>query len=49
VRPEDVSPGNVVSSAAIGQMELRVEGRGMVSQPLNPGWLYRILSGILPF
>jgi flagellar L-ring protein precursor FlgH len=49
VRPEDISPSNVVSSAAIGQMELRVQGQGMVSQSLNPGWLYKILMGISPF
>lgn len=49
VRPEDISPSNVVSSAAVGQMELRVQGQGVVSQPLNPGWLYKILLGILPF
>jgi flagellar L-ring protein precursor FlgH len=49
VRPEDITPGNIVSSADVGQMELRVEGRGLVSQPLNPGWLYKILMGISPF
>lgn len=49
VRPEDISPGNVVSSRDVGQMELRVEGRGVVSQPLNPGWLYKLLMGISPF
>ncbi len=49
VRPEDISPGNIVASSDVGQMELRVQGRGMVSQPLNPGWLYRILLGVLPF
>lgn len=49
VRPEDISPGNVVSSRDVGQMELRVEGRGIVSQPLNPGWLYKLLMGISPF
>ncbi len=49
VRPEDISAKNIVSSAAIAQMEVRVQGRGIVSQPLKPGWLYRILNGILPF
>jgi len=49
VRPEDINPSNVVSSAAVGQMELRVQGQGVVSQPLNPGWLYKILLGVLPF
>jgi flagellar L-ring protein precursor FlgH len=49
VRPEDISARNVVLSGSIAQMEVRVQGRGIVSQPLNPGWLYRILSGIFPF
>jgi len=49
VRPEDISPGNVVLSSAVAQMSVRVQGKGTVSQPLKPGWLYRILSGILPF
>jgi len=49
VRPEDIGPNNVVLSSAIAQMSVRVQGRGAVSQPLKPGWLYRILSGFLPF
>ncbi len=49
VRPEDISRGNVVPSSAVAQMVVRVHGRGAVSQPLKPGWLYQILSGILPF
>lgn len=49
VRPADISARNVVPSGAIAQMEIRVHGKGVVSQPLKPGWLYRILNGILPF
>ncbi len=49
VRPEDIGAGNVVSSAAIAQMEIRVQGRGTVSQPLKPGWLYKILTAVMPF
>jgi len=49
VRPDDLSRGNVVLSSAVAQMSVRVQGRGIVSQPLKPGWLYRIMSGILPF
>jgi flagellar L-ring protein precursor FlgH len=49
VRPEDISSNNVVSSAAVAELEVRVEGRGIVSQPLKPGWLYKILSGLIPF
>lgn len=49
VRPTDINSQNVVSSAAIAQMEIRVQGRGVVSQPLKPGLLYRILNGVFPF
>ncbi len=49
VRPEDINKNNVVLSSAVAQMSVRVQGRGVVSQPLKPGWLYRILMGILPF
>ena len=49
VRPEDISPHNVVYSSAIAQMSVRVEGKGAVSRPIKPGWLYKILTGILPF
>ena len=49
VRPEDISARNIVPSTAIAQMEVRVQGRGVVSQPLRPGLLYRFLSGIFPF
>ena len=49
VRPEDINQNNVVSSASVAQMSVRVQGRGVVSQPIKPGWLYRILTGVLPF
>lgn len=49
VRPEDISSRNVVPSGSIAQMEVRVQGRGVVSQPLKPGLLYRILNGVFPF
>ncbi len=49
VRPEDISRDNVVLSSDVAQMTVRVQGKGVVSQPLKPGWLYSLLSGILPF
>jgi len=49
VRPVDISQHNVVLSSAISQMSVNVHGKGLVSQPLNPGWLFKILNGILPF
>ncbi len=49
VRAEDINRNNIVSSSAVAQMTVRVQGRGMVSEPIRPGWLYKILNGILPF
>ncbi len=49
VRPEDISKNNVVLSSAVAQMSVRVQGRGIASQPIKPGWLYKILNGIMPF
>jgi flagellar L-ring protein precursor FlgH len=49
VRPEDITASNMVSSSSIAELAVRVEGRGVVSQPLRPGLLYRILNSVLPF
>lgn len=48
VRPSDINRSNVVLSSAVAQMSLRVQGKGTVSQPLKPGWLYQIINGIWP-
>jgi flagellar L-ring protein precursor FlgH len=49
VRPEDIGSNNVVLSSSVAQMSVRLQGRGIVSQPIKPGWLFKILNGILPF
>jgi len=48
IRPSDINRSNVISSSAVAQMSVRVQGKGFVSQPLKPGWLHQILSGIWP-
>jgi flagellar L-ring protein FlgH len=48
-RPEDINRSNVILSSSLAQMTLNVQGKGVVSQTLSPGWLYKILMGILPF
>ena len=48
VRPSDVNRSNIVLSSAVAQMSVRVQGKGTVSQPLRPGWLYQILQGVWP-
>jgi flagellar L-ring protein FlgH len=49
IRPDDIGPRNMVPSSAVAQMSVRVQGKGVVSQPIKPGWLFKILTGILPF
>ena len=48
-RPEDVSPQNVILSTSVAELEVEVEGRGIVSEAQEPGALFRILSGFWPF
>lgn len=50
VRPNDLSTGNVVSSNQIAQMELKINGKGVVDDAVRrPFILYRLLMGLLPF
>jgi flagellar L-ring protein FlgH len=49
VRPVDLT-GNQVASAQVAQMELKINGRGVVNDSIRrPNFLYRILLGLLPF
>lgn len=50
VRPADVSADNVVRSDHIAQLEVSVNGKGVVADAVRrPFILYRILMGLLPF
>jgi flagellar L-ring protein precursor FlgH len=50
VRPADLSAGNVVTSDRLGEMEVRVNGKGVVNDAIRrPNFLYRFLLGLLPF
>lgn len=50
VRPVDVSPLNSVVSNQLGELEISVNGKGVVGDAIRrPNILYRILLGILPF
>lgn len=50
VRPTDLSTANVVQSDSIAQMELEVNGKGVVNDSIRrPNFLYRLLLGLLPF
>jgi len=50
VRPSDIDTTNSVRSNRLGQMEVRVNGKGVVNDAIRrPFFLYRILLGLLPF
>lgn len=50
IRPFDLGPDNTISSDRLAQLELRINGKGVVGDAIRrPNFLYRILLGILPF
>src|SRR5690348_5379698 len=50
VRPADIGPGNTVLSDRVAQLEVRVNGKGVVGDAVRrPHFLYRLLLGLLPF
>jgi flagellar L-ring protein precursor FlgH len=50
IRPVDLDPTNSVPSNRIAQMEIQVNGKGVIGDSIHrPNILYRILLGILPF
>lgn len=50
VRPTDIARDNTVSSQRIAQMEVQLNGKGVVGDAIRrPFILYRLLMGILPF
>jgi len=50
IRPADLTTGNIISSNQIAQMEIKIDGKGVVNDAIRrPNLLYRILLGILPF
>ena len=50
IRPDDVSPTNSVTSAQIANLEVSVNGKGVVGDSIRrPFILYRLLLGLLPF
>jgi flagellar L-ring protein FlgH len=50
VRPADIDATNSVQSNRLGQLEVRVNGKGVVGDAIKrPFFLYRLLLGLLPF
>jgi len=49
VRPADIGAQNSVQSNRLGQLEVRVNGKGVVGDAIKrPFFLYRLLLGLLP-
>jgi flagellar L-ring protein precursor FlgH len=49
-RPADIAPDNTVSSDRLADLEVRVNGKGVVGDAIRrPFFLYRLLLGLLPF
>jgi flagellar L-ring protein FlgH len=50
LRWNDLTTSNRVSSDRLAELEVRVDGKGIVNDSVRrPGFLYRLLLGILPF
>jgi flagellar L-ring protein precursor FlgH len=50
IRPIDLDNTNVIASDHIAQLDVRVNGKGIVGDAIRrPNILYRILLGLLPF
>lgn len=50
VRPTDLSNANTVLSDDVAEMELTINGKGVVNDAIHrPNFLYRLLLGLLPF
>jgi Flagellar basal body L-ring protein len=50
LRWNDLSPANVVRSDRLAELEIRINGKGVVGDAIRqPNFLYRLLLGLLPF
>ncbi len=50
IRPSDLTTGNMISSNQIAQMEIKINGKGVVNDAIRrPNLLYRIMLALLPF
>ena len=50
VRPQDLTTTNTIASTRVSNMQLQVNGKGVVADAVRrPNILYRLLLGVLPF
>jgi len=49
-RAADITPDNLVRSDHLAQLDVRINGKGVVGDAVRrPFFLYRLLLGLLPF
>jgi flagellar L-ring protein precursor FlgH len=49
VRPNDISPQNVIDSKYVLDAKIAYTGKGVISDKQGPGWMTRILDNVWPF
>jgi len=50
IRPVDLDTTNSIQSTRVAQMEIQVNGKGVINDSIHrPNFLYRLLLGLLPF
>jgi flagellar L-ring protein precursor FlgH len=50
LRPFDLAYGNVARSESLAQLEVQINGKGVIGDNVRrPNFLYRLILGILPF
>jgi flagellar L-ring protein precursor FlgH len=50
IRPADLTAANTVPSERVGQLEVKLDGKGVVKDAIRrPNFLYRLLLGVIPF
>ena len=50
IRPSDISTANTVPSTRLAELEVRINGKGVINDATHrPFILYRLLLGLLPF
>ena len=50
IRPADLTSANMIGSNQIAQMEIKINGKGVINDAVRrPNFLYRLILGLLPF
>ncbi len=49
VRPNDISPQNIIDSKYVLDAKIAYTGKGVISDKQRPGWMTRIIDNVWPF